>query len=60
LTNEGQYECEECRRKAKDPEVCCGKPMKQLPLEICISPPASAEHARPMDEEEACDDSRSG
>ena len=57
------YECEKCGKKItttdeKIPE-CCGKPMKQLPLDVCVQP-AHAEHARPMDSEEPCDDGRAG
>ena len=57
------YRCEDCDKivKVSDGEVpeCCGKPMKQLPLDICLQP-AHAEHARPMDDEDACDDFRAG
>ena len=38
---------------------CCGKYMKKLPLDICTQP-AHAEHARPMEDEDACDDFRAG
>jgi hypothetical protein len=38
---------------------CCGKPMEQLPLDVCTQP-AHAEHARPMEHDEPCDDGRSG
>jgi len=38
---------------------CCGKPMKLLPIDICVQP-AHAEHARPMDDEDVCDDGRAG
>ena len=57
------YKCETCGKivKSKKGSVpkCCGKPMKQLPLDICIQP-AHAEHARPMEDEEPCDDGRAG
>jgi len=33
--------------------------MKKLPLDICTQP-AHAEHARPMEDEDACDDFRAG
>jgi hypothetical protein len=57
------YECKECGKRIKNstdetPE-CCGKPMKQLPLDICMQP-AHAEHARPMGDEEPCDDFTAG
>jgi hypothetical protein len=60
---EKTYECEECGKRVKTSEdktpECCGKPMKQLPLDICTQP-AYAEHARSMEEEEPCDDFRAG
>ena len=59
---EKTYECKECGKKIKTSEEkpeCCGKPMKQLSLEVCIQP-AHAENARPMDDEEPCDDGRAG
>ena len=58
-----KYKCESCGKitTVKDDKVpkCCGKPMKQLPLEICIQPD-HAEHARPMKSDEPCDDGRAG
>jgi len=59
-----KYECLTCKRTetveegAKTPE-CCGKKMKKLPREICLQP-AHAEHTRPMERDEACDDGRAG
>lgn len=59
-----KYECEECGKIIESsnenvtPE-CCGKSMKQLPLDFCMQP-AHPEHARPMDDDEPCDDGRSG
>lgn len=57
------YECGTCGKttEVEDRTVpsCCGEPMKKLPLDPCIQP-AHAEHARPMDEEDACDDGRAG
>lgn len=57
------YQCEDCDKtvKVSDAKVpkCCGKPMKKIPLDICLQP-AHAEHARPMEDEEACDDFRAG
>ena len=57
------YKCKECGKKVvvtdgKIP-VCCDKPMIKVPLDICTQP-AHAEHARPMEHENACDDGRSG
>jgi len=57
------YKCKECGKTIDitDEKVpnCCGKPMEKVPLDICTQP-AHAEHARPMDEENACDDGRAG
>ena len=33
--------------------------MEKLPLDVCVQP-AHAEHSRPMDSDEPCDDGRSG
>jgi len=60
-----KYKCEICGKTKiistsdKKVPICCGKPMKQLPLDICIQP-SHAEHARSMEHEEPCDDGRSG
>jgi len=60
-----QYECMTCRRTAtieedEQPPICCGKPMnKKMPREICLQP-NHAEHARPMEDEDACDEFRAG
>jgi hypothetical protein len=57
------YECMTCKRTAtvEDADTipeCCGKPMKKkMPREICLQP-AHAEHARPMESEDACDEFR--
>jgi len=60
---EEAYKCENCGKtvKVSDDRVpeCCGKQMTKFPLDICIQP-AHAEHARPMDDEDACDDFRAG
>jgi hypothetical protein len=58
-----EYECENCGKRAKnkdnvEPE-CCGKKMKQLPLDVCTTA-ADAEFSRPMDSDEPCDDGRAG
>ena len=57
------YECKHCGKttkvkNGKNPD-CCGKPMKKMTLDICTQP-AHAEHARPMDSDEPCDDGRAG
>jgi hypothetical protein len=60
-----EYECISCKRTAtiEDEEgksECCGKPMKKkIPREICLQQ-AHAEHARPMEEETACDEFHAG
>jgi predicted ATP-dependent serine protease len=58
-----KYQCQECGKEkeemnGKNPS-CCGKPMKQMKVDVCITAP-SAEHARPFNDDEPCDDSRSG
>lgn len=59
-----EYECLICKRTATIEENeqtprCCGKKMKKMPREICLQP-AHAEHARPMEHDEPCDDFRAG
>jgi len=39
--------------------ICCNKPMKEIPLEVCTQP-AHAEHASPMESEGPCDEGREG
>ena len=61
LTEEEEivFFCEECKKESKTPGVlCCGKPVKQKPLESCDKAPADAEHARFGDKDDACDDGR--
>jgi hypothetical protein len=62
-TEEITYECKECGKKIKTSNKqipqCCNKEMKQLPLDICKQP-SHAEHARSIDDDEPCDDGRSG
>lgn len=63
MMKEKSYECENCGKtvkslKGKIPE-CCGKSMKKIPLGICTQP-AHAEHSRPMEDEDACDDFNAG
>jgi hypothetical protein len=58
------YECQTCKKKKivkQDTAVpsCCGKPMKKTSVDICLQPD-HAEHARPMNDEEPCDDFRGG
>ncbi len=55
-----EYECLTCKRTAtieEDEQMskCCGKKMKKMPREICLEP-THAEHARPMEHDEPCDD----
>jgi len=58
-----KYQCEDCGKTAEvsDDNIpnCCGKPMKKMPLDLCTQP-AHAEHARPMEDENACNDGRAG
>jgi len=59
-----KYKCLTCKRTAtvEDENVvpkCCGKKMKKISREICLQP-AHAEHARPMERDEPCDDFRAG
>ena len=58
------YQCQLCQKKTtikegKKAPICCGKPMTRLPLDICLQPD-QAEHARPMVDQDACDDFRAG
>jgi hypothetical protein len=57
------YKCEKCGKTTEksngEEPICCGEPMKKVSLDVCIQP-AHAEHSRPMDEENACDDGRAG
>ena len=60
---EEAYKCNICGKEVKlkegeNPE-CCGKLMIKISLDLCTQP-AHAEHARPMENEDACDDGRSG
>jgi len=63
MGEEIEYRCVSCGGAAaavgEIPE-CCGRPMVKVGLDACVSAGASAEHARPMDDEEPCDDSRAG
>jgi len=58
-----KYKCKICGKtitvKDKNVPKCHGKPMKQMPLDVCIQP-SHAEHARTMEHEEPCDDGRAG
>lgn len=57
------YQCSECGKKTivddKRIPICCNKNMQEVPLDICTQP-AHAEHTRPMNNEDACDDFRAG
>lgn len=58
------YECDQCNGQvivdagAKTPE-CCGQKMKVIPLDQCTQAD-TAEHARFENNNEPCDDGRSG
>jgi hypothetical protein len=60
---EKTYECVKCGKRVKKSDderpECCGKPMKQITVNICLQP-AHAEHARTMENDEPCDDGRAG
>jgi len=63
MGDEIEYKCLSCGGTATaigDIPICCGRPMVKVSLDACVSAGASAEHARPMDDEEPCDDSRAG
>lgn len=55
-----KYTCEKCGKelsvdvKAKIPE-CCGKKMKQIPLDACTHP-QNAESYRTQNADDACED----
>jgi len=63
MSKDETYQCEDCGKTIKNSKGkipnCCGKPMKKIPLDICIQP-SHAEHSRPMEDEDACDDFRAG
>ena len=60
---EENYKCEKCGKNVKITDgtvpICCGKIMKKVPLDVCTQP-AHAEHARPMESEDPCNDGRAG
>jgi len=56
------YQCQTCKKKAivhdkKETPNCCGRPMKKISVDICLQPD-HAEHSRPMNADEPCDDFR--
>jgi len=57
------YKCPSCGKQITSSEEkqfeCCGKTMKQLPLDQCTQP-HSAEYAGPFEEDEPCDNGRKG
>ena len=60
---EESYECKNCGKIVKvlgcKIPSCCKKLMEKLTIDICTQP-AHDEHARPMDEEDVCDEGRAG
>ena len=60
---EENYKCEKCGKNVKTTDGavpnCCGHPMKKITLDVCTQP-AHAEHTRPMESEDACNDGRAG
>jgi len=64
MSEKKTYECQSCKRTATVEKnelipTCCGKQMQLVQEEICMQP-AHSEHARPMEDEEACDEFRAG
>ena len=64
MGEEVRFECQSCKRSVivqvnENKPTCCGRQMKQVTKEICLQP-AHSEHARPMEDEDACDDFRAG
>ena len=63
MENEDTYKCSLCGKTMKintaETPICCEKPMDKVPLDICTQP-AHPEHARPMEQEDACDEFRAG
>jgi len=60
MVKKEKYECLVCKRTAtvesgEEAPMCCGEPMKKMSREICLQP-AHAEHARPMERDEPCDE----
>jgi len=56
------YKCDSCGKKIEindieENPICCGKPMKQFPLDVCLHP-NDPEAARPMRDDEPCDQGR--
>lgn len=65
MTAKMYYRCSSCKKTIPVKEVeekeakCCGQPMEKVPEELCTQP-AHPEHARPMRDDEPCDDGRAG
>ena len=63
MEEKSEFECVICKKTIRVPvnamPSCCGKKMKKMPIDNCTQP-AHAEHSRPMENEDACDDGRSG
>jgi len=61
--NQVEYQCSLCGKKLKSQNgenpICCGKPMKQIRLDVCTQP-HNAEYSGPFEEDEPCDDGRAG
>ena len=59
---EKKFQCIECgkqEKRSKNNPKCCGKPMKQLPLDVCVNT-SDAEQARAIENDEPCNDGRDG
>lgn len=56
------YQCLTSKRTVRVSEdetipFCCDEKMKEIPQEICLQP-SHPEHARPMENDNPCDDGR--
>ena len=64
MSGQKAYRCEICKGQAVAPSghpipECCGQAMQNIPMEQCTLS-TTAEHARFDQEDEPCDDGRSG
>ena len=61
MSEQKGYQCKICKKtkiaSGDTVPICCGKPMTQVPLDICTKP-HDPEHSRPMNDEDACNDFR--
>ena len=61
--DEKAYECKTCGKQIRSSDkknfYCCGKEMEKIPLDQCTQP-HEAEYSGPFEEDEPCNDGRSG